>query len=411
MSRPFHPVVRWCLLLLGIAAAAHSHTSFAEPQGEAKVRAPKPTLAVGVALDAQGRLWLARVENQRLLVSRSDDAGSRFSNPVAVTPELENIAADGENRLRIAVAHDGTVLLVWVQALPQRFTANIRFSRSTDGGKTFSPPVTLNDDGRVTGHSFASLALNGTGRVAIAWLDGRDRDAVRAQGGKFAGSSVYVATSADNGASFTANRALTRHTCECCRTALAWTPQGPVAFWRNLYDDNIRDFALVYLDNALDNTQVRRATDDQWRIEACPHHGGDIAADASGGLHLVWFTNGATRQGLFYKRIDGARESVPLAFGDAAAQAGYPAVAVAGNTVLLTWREFDGRVYAAQTMRSDDGGVSWGLPQRLAESAGAADYPQPLSDGRQIRVVWNSSQEGFRVLSLDMPAASQKVKQ
>lgn len=408
MSRLFHPVVRWYLLsLLGIAAAAHSHTSLAAPQGEAKARAPKPALAVGVALDAEGRLWLARVENQRLLVSRSDDAGASFSHPVVVTPEPENIAADGENRPRIAVARDGTVLLVWAQSLPRRFTADIRFSRSTDGGKTFSAPVTLNDDGRVGGHSFASLALDGAGRVAIAWLDGRDRDATRAKGGKFAGSSVYMALSADNGASFSANRALTRHTCECCRTALVWTPQGPAAFWRNLYDDNIRDFALAYLDDG----QVRRATDDQWRIEACPHHGGDIAADVGGGLHLVWFTNGATRQGLFYKRVDGARESAPLAFGDAAAQAGHPAVAVAGNTVLQTWREFDGRVYAALAMRSDDGGVSWGLPQRLAESAGAADYPQPLSDGRQIRVAWNSAKEGLRVLSLDAPVVSGRAAQ
>lgn len=407
MSRLFHPVVRWCLLsLLVISAAAQGHTPLAEQQGEAKARVPKPTLAVGVALDADGRLWLARVENQRLLVARSEDGGASFSSPVAVTPEPENIAADGENRPRIAVARDGTLLLVWVQSLPKRFTANIRFSRSTDGGKTFSAPVTLNDDDRVTGHSFSSMALDGVGRVAIVWLDGRDRDAVREQGGKFAGSSIYMALSADNGASFSANRALTRHTCECCRTALAWTPQGPVAFWRNLYDGSIRDFALAYLDDG----RVRHASDDQWRIEACPHHGGDIAADAGGGLHLVWFTNGATRQGLFYKRIDGARESASLAFGDAAAQAGHPAVAVAGDTVVLTWREFDGRVYAAMAMRSDDGGVSWGAPQRLAESAGAADYPQPLSDGRQIRVVWISTKEGLRVLSLDAPAATRRAE-
>jgi len=394
------------LSLLGIAAAAQGHSPLAEPQSDAKARAPKSTLAVGAALDGEGRLWLARVENQRLLVARSEDGGVRFSNPIMVTSEPENIAADGENRPRIAVARDGTVLLAWVQALPQRFTANIRFSRSTDDGKTFSTPVTLNDDGRVGGHSFASMALDSAGRVAIVWLDGRDRDAVCEQGGKFAGSSVYLALSSDYGARFSANHALTRHTCECCRTALTWTPQGPVAFWRNLYDGSIRDFALAYLDDG----QVKRASDDQWRIEACPHHGGDIATDTRGGLHLVWFTNGATRQGLFYKRVDGVHESAPLSFGDAAAQAGHPAVAVAGDTVVLTWREFDGMAYAAWAMRSDDGGVAWGAPQRLAKSAGAADYPQPLSDGSRIRVVWNSAREGLRVLSLDEPAAARRAE-
>jgi hypothetical protein len=385
------------LSLSGIATAANGHALHVDVKGEAKVRSAKPTLAVGAALDAEGRLWLARVEKQRLLVSRSEDGGKRFSNPVTVTPEPEIIAADGENRPRIAVARDGTVLLVWAQSLPQRFTANIRFSRSTDGGKTFSTPVTLNDDGRIGGHSFASMSLDGAGRVAIVWLDGRDRDAARDQGGKFAGSSVYMALSNDNGASFSANRALTRHTCECCRTALAWTPQGPVAFWRNLYDGSIRDFALAYLDDGL----VKRASEDEWRIEACPHHGGDIASDAHGRLHLTWFTNGATRQGLFYKRVEEGGESVALAFGDAAAQAGHPAVAVAGSTVVLTWREFDGRAYSAMAMRSDDGGIAWSPPHRLAESAGAADYPLPLSDGTHVRVLWNSTSEGLRVLSLD----------
>src|SRR5687768_6333463 len=71
-------------------------------------RPAKSTLAVGVTLDGSGRLWLARVEDQRLLVSWSEDDGKSFSNPVLVTPEPENISADGESRPKIAVARDGT---------------------------------------------------------------------------------------------------------------------------------------------------------------------------------------------------------------------------------------------------------------------------------------------------------------
>ena len=74
-----------------------------------------------------GRLWLARVEKQRLVVSWSDDNGINFSVPVIVTPEPENISADGESRPKIAVARDGTVLLTWVQSLPQKYAGNVRF--------------------------------------------------------------------------------------------------------------------------------------------------------------------------------------------------------------------------------------------------------------------------------------------
>lgn len=233
--------------------------------------------------------------------------------------------------------------------------------------------------------------------MAVLWLDGRDRDAVKEQGGTFAGVSVYVARSADNGAHFDANRRLTEHTCECCRTALAWTADGPVALWRNLYGTNTRDFALGNLDSG----KVRRATDDDWRIDACPHHGGGLAVDGAGALHLVWFTQGQKRQGLFYKRVANGVESQPMAIGSPAAQAGHATVAAAGNTVLISWREFDGRVYAAQAMHSTDGGATWSAPQRLAESSGAADYPLPLTDGKRAMVVWNSAIEGVRVLPFE----------
>jgi len=399
------------LLAVPWLACAQSHDAHM-PQAATHARPAKPVIAVGAALDPQGRLWLARVENQQLFVAHSADNGVHFSTPVRVTPEPEAIAADGENRPKIAVSADGVVLLSWTQALPQNFAGNIRFARSVDGGKTFAAPITLNGDGRITSHRFDSLAIDGKGRVAVAWLDARDRDAAREKdiargrdagkdkGGAFSGVSVYTAQSTDNGASFSANRRLTMHTCECCRTSMAWSNAGPVVFWRNLYDVNTRDFALAHLDDGA----VRRATDDEWQIDACPHHGGGLAVDGRGAQHLVWYTNGKNRHGLFYKRIEGAAqnlnlgESSPMSIGNAAAQAGHPDVVAAGNLVLLTWREFNGKVYSAHAMRSDDGGASWHPPIRLAEATGAADYPLPLTDGQRALVVWNAAAEGLRVL-------------
>src|SRR5574340_684433 len=316
MGRAFIPLL--VAAMLGChPAAAMEHQHDATPQA-------RPTLAVGAALDDRGRVWLAKVENRRLWVARSDDGGRHFSQPVAVSSEPEEIAADGENRPKIAVARDGTVLLTWTQSLPQKYAGNIRFARSTDGGRTFSSPTTLNDDGRTTSHRFDSLAIDGTGRVAVLWLDARDRDAAREKGGAFSGVSAYVAQSIDNGAHFSANRKLTEHTCECCRTALAWTPDGPVALWRNLYGPHTRDFALAPLDSG----QLQRLADDEWNIDACPHHGGGIATGGDGTLHAVWYTQGKNRQGLFYRQIQGDRMSVPMAFGNPRAQAGHATVAV-----------------------------------------------------------------------------------
>jgi hypothetical protein len=395
----FHIAAAFWMTASATAFADHDGPTGGE--GQSMPRLSKTTLAVGAALDESGRLWLAKVENQRLLVFWSDDGGKNFSLPVPATPEPENILADGENRPKIAVARDGTVLLTWVQSLPQKYSGNVRFARSTDSGRTFSQPITLNDDGRITGHRFDSMAIDGVGKVVVAWLDARDRDAAKERGEAFSGTSIYTAQSFDNGANFHPNRRVQAHTCECCRIALTWTAEGPVAFWRHIFGSNTRDFAIANLDKG----GMRRATDDEWQIDACPHNGGSIAVGYQDQLHLAWFTDGAARRGLFYKHIDGNWQSPPLPIGNPSAQASHASVAAAGKTVLLTWREFDGSSYSVELMYSNDAGSSWSKPMRLMESAGATDYPIPLIAGKKILIVWNTAKDGLRIMPIERVTA------
>lgn len=392
-------------LIASVAFAGHdgSHGKSEAGAGQRNLapRHEKTTLAIGAALDEDGRLWLAKIENQRLVVSRSDDEGQTFSGPVQATSEPEAIIADGENRPTIAVANDGTILLTWVQPLPQKYSGNIRFARSTDSGKSFSPPITLNDDDRITSHRFASMAIDGTGRLAVAWLDGRDRDAAKERGEQFSGVSLYAVQSSDNGKTFGPNRRFHAHTCECCRIGLTWTPEGPVALWRNIFGANTRDFAVGNLDKG----GVQRVTDDEWQIDACPHNGGSIAAGYQGRLHLVWSTDGSERQGLFYKYIDDSWQSKPLRLGNPSVQANHASVAALGRTVLITWREFDGNAYTIKLMHSNDAGSTWSQPIPLMQSAGPSDYPIPLIGARKAFVVWNTAKDGLRVLQMERVTA------
>lgn len=384
-----------------LASQQHSAGEGQNHSHHANARTPKPSLAVGVTLDENGRLWLAKAQDQQLRVSWSEDDGKTFSTPVLVTPEPENILLDGESRPKIAIARDGTVLLTWIQALPQKYAGNVRFARSTDAGRSFSAPATLNDDGRITSHRFDSLAIDGSGRVVVAWLDARDRDHAREKGEAFTGVSLYTRQSFDNGATFGRERSMQQHTCECCRTSMTWTPDGPVVLWRNIFGKNTRDFAIMNLDKG----GVRRATRDDWQVDACPHNGGSLATDHGGQLHLAWFTNSAANQGLFYKRIAADWESPPMPIGNPGAQANHASVTTEGKTVLIVWREFDGQSYSVQMMHSNDGGASWGEPQRLMESAGATDYPVPLISSSKVLIVWNTAKEGLRILPIERVVA------
>lgn len=375
---------------------------------------PAAAPAIGVALDTAGRIWLAEVDATGLRVSRSEDDGRHFSTPVPVLAEAENVTADGENRPKIAVGADGIVHLSWTQNLGERMTGNIRYARSTDDGRSYSTPQTLNSDRQRISHRFDALATDGQGKVAVVWLDARARASGPAAGsGKLTQVGLYAAQSSDGGASFAADERVASHTCQCCRTALVFTAGGPLAYWRHVYEPNVRDFALAALAAPAGGTPLR-VTDDDWSLDGCPHHGGDIARDGANRLHIVWFTQGRARQGVFYRRLGSPRfdstghvtglevttAGPVLSLGDPRRQAGHPAVAAAGARVLLAWREFDGQNYAVWAQLSEDGGEHWSAAQRLAETTTAADYPLPLLDAQRALVVWRSAGEGVRFLSV-----------
>lgn len=394
-------------------AAAHGG---ARPAGNAKTAAGAPMpaadpakmwaaslakqpLAATATFDADGRLWLAKVANRHVYVSFSDDKGKTFSAAVAVNPEPEHIAADGENRPKIMVA--GKIIYVsYTQALEQPMSGNIRFSRSLDGGKTFSVPITVNDNWEIISHRFEAMGINDKGQVYLAWLDKRDLSAAQKKGEKYAGAAVYYAVSDDGGASFRPNIKIADHSCECCRTVMAMDTDGfPVIMWRHVYDTNIRDHALVKLDG---RNSPQRVSHDNWDIAACPHHGPAISIATDGVYHITWFTNAKQRHGLFYAYSSdrGKRFSTPLNFGNFEAQAAHPHVLSLGAEVYLAWKEFDGESSVTLAMRSTDGGKTWATPRKIAATGDISDNPLLINDGSKVYLSWNTLKEGYRLLEI-----------
>jgi len=393
VSRLHRPLALLSLLLVPLfatSAAAHEqHGADAartamNQRWQERLATGKGT-AVSVAADEQGTLWLARMERGQVRVSRSTDGGGHFADEVPVNPVPEAILADGQNRPRI-VAGGGVVAVTWAQALPKMHSGHVRFARSVDGGRSFSAPITVNDNREEIGHSFSVLAMDAQGRLALAWIDGREKSAALRRGGSYRGSSVQYVVSDDRGASFSANEKLADHSCECCRLGLAFAPDGVAyALWRHVFGDNIRDFALAPLRAG---SEVQRASEDRWQIAACPHHGGDLAIDDGGRRHFVWFTGSPQRAGIYYRHADGTRLSAPVALGDPAAQAGYPTVFARGDEVHLAWREFDGERYRVMTQRSRDRGEHWGAVRQVAVAAGAADLPLFVAGARRPLLAW-----------------------
>jgi hypothetical protein len=173
----------------------------------------------------------------------------------------------------------------------------------------------------------------------------------------------------------------------------------PLVFWRHIFGRNVRDHALLKLD---DKSTLMRVSHDQWAVDACPHHGPAISVARDGIRHLAWYNNAPERHGLFYAHMtpDG-RLAQPLAFGSFAAQAAHPSVIALGARVVLAWKEFDGERSVIQAMTSSDSGKSWGTPRRIAASAGASDHPMLVADDTGTYLSWNTAREGHRLWPIE----------
>lgn len=382
--------------------------SFAPPGAAAAAagaKAPRAPLATSVAFDGEGRLWRVRVADGRLVVDVSSDLGASFAAARPVTAAAEAVAADGELRPEIAFGKEGRVYVAWTSPLPTPFAGHIRFARSTDGGRSFEPPLTVNDNREAITHRFQSMHVGADGRISLAWIDKRDLEAAKRAGKAYRGAAVYYAISSDDGASFRANARLAAHSCECCRIALAGDSDGaPVALWRHVFADGTRDHALLRLDAASDDPA--RATAERWKINACPHHGPALAVAADGTRHGVWFNQFEDSPGLFYGAWSRNGQALGQAVRVGPQNAAHPVLLLLGQRLLLAWKAFDGEMTVVGVIQSDDGGRNWSAPRNLAAATGASDHPRLVAWRDRAYLSWAVEKEGYRLIPVDGEAGA-----
>ncbi|CAM5318063.1 sialidase family protein [Rhodanobacter lindaniclasticus] len=376
------------LCLLPLSAFAHDGMHMDMPKG--------PELGASAAFDSQGRLYVVDAADGHVRLRHSDDDGRTLSAPVEVNATAERIYAEGENRPKLAFGPHDEIYVSWSQPRAAPWTGFVRFARSLDRGEHFSAPLTVHHDRAEITHRFDALAVDGAGRIVIAWIDKRDLIAADAAGKPYLGAAIYYSWSDDGGASFVPERKLIDQSCECCRIALARTPDGEVAaFFRGIYGDNIRDHAYAVLRTDGQSSRVERATFSDWHIAGCPHHGPGLAIGADGVRHAVWY-EASHGPAIWYGQLDpGQRPRQLLKL--AGAGASHADVAASGRTVWVVWNQVDAAGYRLVLRRSDDDGAHFGAAREIASSTGAAGSPQLLQKHGHPFVAWNTA-EGFRLI-------------
>lgn len=293
---------------LFIAAAGCSHVpstvTETRPPSIAAVQAGDGAILIEPSTHSVLLSWVAGDSaGYRIWFARSADHGDSWTAPVPVTPVGETVQMHGESSPRMVCDETGNLGIAWTIAAGMAGQrppdSDLRFARSSDGGRTWSPPVTINDDaaGGPGSHMLHGLALRPNGSVYAAWLDSRPGgDSLALDESAGPSASVYLARSDDHGAHWSKNVAEWSGVCPGCRVGLVIDPFGiPYVTFRKHYPGQIRDVVVARTDFA--PFRLRR---DDWEVRDCPHSGPPIALSRDGSLRIAWFTGARTHTGVYF---------------------------------------------------------------------------------------------------------------
>ncbi len=126
----------------------------------------------------------------------------------------------------------------------------VMFSRSTDGGTTWSEPVRINDDSRNDAWQwFGTMSVAPNGRIDVIWLDTRDSDALD--------SALYYSYSEDGGLTWSANRRLS----ELFDPHVGWPQQQKMGdYFHMISDSGGADLAWAATFNGEEDVYYSRIT-------------------------------------------------------------------------------------------------------------------------------------------------------
>ncbi len=221
----------------------------------------QPQLAAGNGITA-----MVFGSGEGIWFARSTDAGRSFSSPARIA-DLPKMLLGRHRGPRVAIAGAAIV----VSAISSE-AGNLVAWRSTDGGLTWSAPITVNDVPKAAREGLHAMAGDSAGSLAAVWLD--DRVGPR-------GKRLWGAFSTDGGASWSKNAMLYESPsgtiCECCHPSLAAAGNGEfVAMWRNSLDGS-RDLYAMRLRAGRPAGPAEKQGQGTWKLDACPMDGGGLA--------------------------------------------------------------------------------------------------------------------------------------
>jgi len=337
-----------------------------------------------IAVDTRGNINVVwndfTTGNSYILFSHSTDGGATFTVP-------KNVSNNAGSSVfpQIAVDSGGNINLAWEDSTPGGF--DIFFSRSSDGGVTFSAPKNLSNIGGVG----AQIAVDSSGSIDIVWV----------------GSGILFSRSADGGATFSPPKNVSNT--GSFPGIDAPTNHGNIALDTNgninvVWDNTPGNFDVFFSRST--NGGLTFATPKNLSNNAGTSIFSQIAVDSSGNINVVWIDTTPGNAEVFFSRSTdgGVTFTTPKNVSNDAGFSGDPVQIVvdSSDNINLVWPDNTPGNFEIFFSRSTDGGLTFSTPKDISNNAGSSESSQIAVDSTgKINVVWENNSAIFFSRSTD----------
>ncbi len=362
-------------LALALFAAAAQAQSFSTPKNLSNTTVN--SFAPQIAVDPSGNInvvWGDDTPVAEIFFSRSSDGGATFFTPKNLSNNTGASFAP-----QIAVDPSGNINVVWGDNTPG--SVDILFSRSTDGGATFSTPKNVSNN---TGTSFAHrVAVDASGDINVVWEDDTP--------GNF---DIFFSRSTDGGATFSAPKNLSNNTGFSFEPQIAVDASGNInVVWPDTTPGNVDTFFSRSSDGGATFTAPKNLSNNTGTSFAP-----QIAMDASGNINVVWKDDTPGNSEIFFNRSTdgGATFSTPKNLSNNTGFSSDPQVAVdSSSDINVVWEDDTPGNFDIFFSRSTDGGATFSTLENLSNNTGESFFPQIAMDASgDINVVWRDNTPG-----------------
>lgn len=338
--------------------------------------------------------WLESAGSEtKLKFSERTAAGWSEARRIVAGSDLFSNWADVPSVVRLA---NGTLVAHWLQEHAGA-GYDLRLTRSTDDGRTWSAPFSPHHDGTRTQHGFASLFDTGNG-LGVVWLDGRAMTPGARPNDEGTGDMGLRAARFDRDWKQVSEGPIDLRVCECCPTASAVTYDGPIVAYRNRSADETRD---IYVSRFTGEAWTVPAPvhNDLWKIDGCPVNGPALSA-VDRNVAVAWFTAPQDEGHAFvaFSQDSGRTFTAPIRVDDTGSLGRVDVEQMPDGSAVVGWVEFANTSAVFKVRRIQRNG------QRSAAvtvtDLGArrnSGYPRLARGGQELIVAWTGTGDRLRV--------------